>query len=173
LYGGTTAKKAHAFLFSSFKENPPTQTQVSDALRNFRRRQYRDKSSADLLDDFRTKNSEKILYWEFREDEKALHFTIALSSSVLLDTFLKYGQKVFGLDGVYKYTDCWLPVWTVVVNTPLGATVVGYIVSTEGTHEYLRDALAALKPEGIDKAYCMIDHDDTEKKALTELEVRR
>lgn len=173
MYGGTTAKKAHAALFSEFKEDCPTVAQVTDALRNFRRRQYQGKSPADLLNDFRTKYVDNVVYWEFREDDDALHFTVAITSKTLLNTFLKYGQKVFGLDSVYKYTDCRIPVWTVVVNTPMGATVVGYIVSTEGTSDFLRDALAALKPDGIEKAYCMIDHDDTERKALADLEVRR
>lgn len=150
----------------------PTQTQVADFLRNHRRAIYKGKTEEDLLFEIRSRHEENIYYWEFREDENKneLHFTMTISSPILKKALFLYGQNVFGLDAVWKYTDHRIPVWLVVVNSPLGALPVGYVISTEGDGDTLRDALELLLADNT-TALGMIDHDATEKYALTSLNV--
>lgn len=175
LYGGTTAKKAYSFLSAKAAAEgapAPTKTQVTDYLRNSRRAIYKGKTEEDLLLNSKALHEENIYYWEFREDEKenTIHFTMAISSPTLQNAFKQYGDKVFGLDAVWKYTEHRIPVWLVTVNTPLGVLPVGYIISTDGDGDHLADALQSLIPEGI-KPVAMIDHDATEKYALSKLDV--
>lgn len=160
-------------LFSGTPENAPSVEQVRCYLQNQRKKHLRGDSPAELLQDFSVRNSGKIVYWEFEEGEEELHFTVALTSEVLQQAFDQYGRKVFGLDAVWKYTDRRIPVWVVVVESPLKALVVGYIVSTRGDSDTLRKALdklipAKLRDEGV---RAMIDHDATELRALSDLQV--
>lgn len=158
-------------LFSGTPENAPSVEQVRCYLQNQRKKHLKGNSPAELLQDFSVRHSNKIVYWNFEEGEE-LHFIVALTSEVLQQAFDQYGKKVFGLDAVWKYTDRRIPVWVVVVDSPLKALVVGYIVSTRGDSDTLRKALDKLIPTRLrDEAKAMIDHDATELRALSDLQV--
>lgn len=127
------------------------------------------------MEEFKTLYKDNVEYWSFSEEEKELHFTMTLTSPALKKAFHTYGKEVFGLDAVYKYTDKRIPVWVIVVHSPLGHIKVGYIISTRGTKVEIQAALAPLlittTQEEEFKPKVMIDHDKAECAAIRKLGV--
>ena len=106
----------------------------------------------------------------YREEHESdgIHYNLVMTSPCLLQNLVQYGDKVVGLDAVWKYTVYKTPIWILVFSAKGKSYVGAYFICTDGTADSVGWCLTQIqrKLSPSWKPFFMIDHDEAEKAAI-------
>ena len=148
-----------------------------NAVNNFRKSSRRGKNDVALTRDFlfSGKNQNFVIYPPSNSVFNPKDFLIILSSPELIETAVKYGQNLVGIDGIWKWMRYRLPVWIMIVIDEFIEAIPVFIGigATEDTNHlslFLREVKKTIEKHTHSEwaPFVMIDHSEPELAACME-----